>query len=341
MLGQKPPLPVRAIRWLRQHKEEALRGVYGRSGPWARLARFPIPLLAPWRSNEVHAHRVGTGIGDVLLCTPALRELKARNPACNLHFYTQLPSLLRGLPYIDEVHDAGDAQAGSLTLTYANAIPAQVHLARLMGDELGLEVSDVTPDCVVDAALVERWLSAWRYLPRPHVLILRRASDWTPNKNWQDSSWVTLASSLSQFGTVIEIGAMDDKVPQPRGSYQDLRGRTSLEELVAAVAAADLYVGPISGPMHIAAATKTPAIVIVGGYEHPRGIEYKSQTYLYSPVPCAPCWLREPCPFDRKCLAAIAPATVERLVKELWANAGKSTRDAAPTILHFIDGVSA
>jgi ADP-heptose:LPS heptosyltransferase len=322
-------------RILRQHKDEALRGVYGRSGFWARLARYPIPLLAPWRSREVHLLRVGKAIGDVLLCTPALRELKARNPRCRVHFYTQLPSLLHGLPYIDEVHLATEAPAKSVTLQYGNAIPTHAHLARVMGDEVGLEVSDVTPDCAVDASLVERYRNAWRDLPRPHVLIVRRASEWTPNKNWQDESWVSLADSLSRFGTIIEVGTVDEKTPLPAGSYLDLRGRTSLEELVAAVAAADIYVGPISGPMHIAAAVKTPAIVIVGGYEHPEGVEYKGQTYLYAPVSCSPCWLREPCPFDRKCLAAISPLSVERLVRESWAAEANFAFEAEPKILNF------
>jgi ADP-heptose:LPS heptosyltransferase len=331
---RKPPLFMRVTRTLRRYKEEALRGVYGRSGPWARLARYPIPLLAPWRSREVHLLRIGKAIGDVLLCTPALRELKARNPRCRVHFYTQLPSLVQGLPYIDEVHLATEAPAKNVTLQYGNAIPTHVHLARVMGDEVGLEVSDVTPDCVVDTLLVERYRNAWRDLPRPHVLIVRRASEWTPNKNWQDDSWVSLADSLSQFGTVIEVGAAET-TPSPAGSYLDLRGRTTLEELIAAVAAADIYVGPISGPMHIAAAVKTPAIVIVGGYEHPVGAQYKGQTYLYTPVPCSPCWLREPCPYDRKCLAAISPLAVERLVRENWATEATLAAEAEPKTLHF------
>jgi len=35
-------------------------------------------------------------------------------------------------------------------------------------------------------------------------------------------------------------------------------------------------------------------------------------------VPCAPCWLRTPCPFDLKCLRAIASAQVEQAVGRTW-----------------------
>lgn len=328
-------LGTRLRKGIARRREAALRGVYGRSGPFARLARHPIPMLAPWRSNEIHLRR-GRGIGDVLLCTPAVRELKNRNPQCRVHFYTDFPILLSGLPYIDEVHPVSEAPAKCLTMQYENATPTQAHLARVMGDLLGIEVEDVTPDCVVNEDIVENWVNAWSNLPRPHILILRRASDWTPNKNWQDASWVTLAESLSQFGTVIEVGAADDKTPLPKGSFVDLRGRTTVEELIAAVAAADLYIGPISAPMHIAAAVKTPAIVIAGGYEDPRGVEYKEQTYLYTAVPCAPCWLREPCPFNLKCLGEIKPAAVERLVRGRWAGNTEQSSEAPPNILEVL-----
>jgi len=262
--SKKPPLSVRIPKVLKRYKDEALRGVYGRSGRWARLARFPIPMLEPWRAPEIHLRRP-QGLGDVLLCTPAIRELKRRNPQCRVYFYTDYPAFVRGLPYIDEVRPTSLAPSNSLFMDYKDAIPVHAHIARVIGDRLGLGVSDVTPDCMVDSKLVQKWKEAWSSLPRPHILILRRASSWTPNKDWQEASWVELINEIAHFGTVIESGATVEQTPVPHGSYVDLRGSTSLEELIAAVAAADLYIGPISGAMHIAAAVKTPAIVIAGG----------------------------------------------------------------------------
>jgi ADP-heptose:LPS heptosyltransferase len=43
------------------------------------------------------------GLGDVLMCTPALRELKQRSPTCRVTCYTELTSLVSGLPFIDDV----------------------------------------------------------------------------------------------------------------------------------------------------------------------------------------------------------------------------------------------
>ena len=70
--------------------------------------------------------------------------------------------------------------------------------------------------------------------------------------------------------------------------------------------------------MHIAAAVHTPSVVIVGGYEHPTNAHYAGNVEFYTAVPCAPCWLRAPCPFDLKCLRAITSAQVEQAVGQTW-----------------------
>jgi ADP-heptose:LPS heptosyltransferase len=157
-------------------------------------------------------------------------------------------------------------------------------------------------------------------LPWPRVIVQRRASRWTLNKDWPDKCWVELINSLSRRTGVIEIGEKTYNEKVPLENYVDLRDDTSLEELVAVVAAGDIFVGPVSGPAHIAAAAGIPAVVIIGGYEHPKNTSYSEHISLYTAVGCAPCWLREPCPYDLKCLKMIRPSTVESAVWRAWAN---------------------
>src|ERR1700731_911808 len=73
-----------------------------RSGPIARLLRYPNPLKRPWQRQTIDLARE-SALGDVLMCTPVLRELKRRNPHCHIRFYTNFGPLVNGLPYIDEV----------------------------------------------------------------------------------------------------------------------------------------------------------------------------------------------------------------------------------------------
>jgi len=184
---------------------------------------------------------------------------------------------------------------------------------------LGVEVTDVRPDCVIDPALVARFRAAWQGLQRPHIVINRHASSWTPNKAWPEGHWTELIRRLSQNASVIEVGASPGMESDDFGDrYVDLRGLTTLEEFVAAIAAADLNLGPMSGPVHIAAAVGKRSVVIIGGYEGPSNAGYPSNIALYTPVECARCWLDAPCPYGLRCLNVISPDQVERAVWSLW-----------------------
>jgi ADP-heptose:LPS heptosyltransferase len=290
-----------------------------RWGCAARWVRWPLPWLAPYRRSRLHLLRPAA-LGDVLMCTPALRELKRRNPLCHVTFYTDFPDLIAALPFIDQVRPAWESPRDAIWLNYERNLPPRRHIARIFGDHLGLHVPDVRPSCVVDPVLRNRFREAWKDLPRPWIIVNRRAGGWTPNKDWPDELWSELIDRMASWGTVLEVGVAAASLPsRSGGGYFDLRGKTTLPELIAAIAASDLQVGPITGTVHIAAAMGVPSVVIYGGYEHPDGSSYPGNINLYSPVECAPCWLRDPCPFGKKCLHQITPDQVEAAVHRLWA----------------------
>jgi ADP-heptose:LPS heptosyltransferase len=255
------------------------------------------------------------------MCTPVLRELKRRNPHCYIRFYTEFGPLVNGLSYIDEVLPYDQKPAGILRISYDHAVPPEVHLSRIIGDKIGLKLTDTRPNCITRGDLIEGYRQSLAHLPSPRIVFLRQSSAHTPNKNWPDRNWVALITSLARNATVIEIGqqyATAGAIASP--NYVDMRGKTSLEEMAAIVAACDLHVGPVSGPMHIAVAVGTPSVTICGGYESPRGTEQppglKTTTniFLSTDLPCSPCWLREPCPIGLKCLTSISPSQVENAI---------------------------
>jgi ADP-heptose:LPS heptosyltransferase len=273
------------------------------------------------------------GLGDVLLCTPALQKLKRVNPACDVTLYTDFPGLLEGLSFVDAIRRYDERPIGCIHLAYEDMIPPRRHISKVIGDTLGLRVTDVRPRCAVNRDIVSRLRSDWRDLPEPRILVSRRAGPWTPNKDWPDDYWEELLDRLCARCTVIEVGARAEGAEsRRRGCYVDLRGRTNLEELVAAIAAADVHVGPVSGPVHIAAAVGTPSVVIYGGYEHPVCAGYPWNINLYSPVACSPCWLRDPCPYGKDCLTRIKPRDVEDEVNRLLISCQRSARDVKESV---------
>jgi ADP-heptose:LPS heptosyltransferase len=294
------------------------RRILARSGVPARVMRLGAQWRWPWRRAELIVAR-GGGIGDVLMATPLLREAKRRHPALRTILYTNhCAALVRGLPYIDEVRPLEAMPANAIDLTYEDAIPPGVPLPQILADHVGLRLDDIVPDCVVSQDRIAYFRGLWAELPRPHFVVLRRAGYWTRNKDWADTSWVGLLTRLGDTATIIEIGEEDAKLAAVvLPNYIDMRSQIPLHELPAVIAAADLYIGPVSGPMHVAAAVGTRGVIICGGYEHPIGCSYPGHHMLYTPVPCAPCWLRGPCPNQHACLTAISVADVEAAVWEV------------------------
>jgi ADP-heptose:LPS heptosyltransferase len=331
---------------LNSYRYQLADRVNAKSGWLARRIRWPLGIGSPYRWSEVHVFRVG-GIGDSLMCTPALRLLKQARPHCRIIFYTRFVQAFRGLPFLDEVRPLTDCshptavyslrkprgvgyvrilcgyRSGFTELLYEGSIPPRRHIARIFGDQLGLDVGDVRPSCVFDEALIRQYQEAWAHLPRPWVIVNRKSAD-CPNRNWMNAHWDRLIASLLNRYTVIETGARGDGCdPVQHPHYVDL-SRTPLDRFLAAVAAGDIHVGPDSGPVHVAAAAGKPSVVIFGGFSHPDGVDYPGNINLYTALPCSPCWLLlEPCPYDRICLSRISPEQVESAIGSL-AGAGRS-----------------
>jgi ADP-heptose:LPS heptosyltransferase len=304
----------------RLYYDRILRILSSKSDLLNHRFRFPIPSFAPHNNRLVLVARA-SAMGDVLMCTPALRRLKQINPMCRVVFFTRYRDIVEGLSFLDEVCDYYDVlPPGTITLIYEHCPPGRRHLSRVLGDWLGLRVPNVRPACIVPVKTVSEFRENWRKFPRPWVVINRNAGPWTPNKDWPASHWDELVERVSTRATVVEIGK--ENKYRIANVTVDLRGKTTRMEMIAAIAASDLHVGPISGPVHIAAAVGTPAVVIYGGYEHPSGTSYPGNINLYSPVACSPCWLRTPCPYNRECLSRISVDHVECALWKLWNRVG-------------------
>lgn len=305
--------------FLKWYEPACIGPVRSRFGALSRRMRYPNPLRVPYREASLEACR-DIALGDVLMCTPALRRAKQLNPKCRISFYTRYPTLLAGLPFIDHVAHWDDRPKDAIFFGYEDTIPPKRHIAKVMGDCIGVRVDDVRPECALDRQIVGRIEEELSGFPRPWIVINRFAGPHTPNKDWPKANWAKLARELARSSTVIEIGTTDEASnASVAGNYVNLAQRTKLAELVAVIAAADVHVGPISGPVHIAAAVGTPSVVIYGGYEHPVCSEYSGNINLYSPVKCSPCWLRDPCPYFLSCLHSIAVEKVQSSIATLCA----------------------
>ena len=95
-----------------------------------------------------------------------------------------------------------------------------------------------------------------------------------------------------------------------------LAGRLNLVEIRELISRAALFIGPDSGPMHIAASTSTPIIAYFGptlpalfGPWRP-GLDPARTVIFQKSLDCRPCRQRECVTGDYRCLRTIAPADI-------------------------------
>jgi ADP-heptose:LPS heptosyltransferase len=71
-----------------------------------------------------------------------------------------------------------------------------------------------------------------------------------------------------------------------------------------------VFIGLAGFLMHLARAVDCRGVIIYGGREKPTQTGYVANKNLYNQVKCAPCWLRNPCDYDRKCLDMVTASQV-------------------------------
>jgi len=148
--------------------------------------------------------------------------------------------------------------------------------------------------------------------------VLLPGTNW-PTKQWPIEHFAAIVEPLKRrFGLPSVVAGTRD-APMLSGAV-DLRGRTTLKQLVALIEKATLVIANDTGPMHIAAALGRPMIALFGPTNPLRTGPYRRlDTVLRVQMPCAPCYSRK-CS-HRSCLKWLTPdmvlRQVERLVSEL------------------------
>ena len=170
------------------------------------------------------------------------------------------------------------------------------------------------------------------------LVLIHPGPSWTV-KEWPSEHWAHLVVALRQhgFASIAQLGVerylhFGQVAVKPIHGTASLVGALTVEECIAAISVARLFVGIDSGLLHIAAATRTPAVGLFGStspqvlYE-PKLREY----YVTSRVECAGCHHRLPqlhwfsgCPHDIRCMKTIGvPEVLASCLARLEAPSGQ------------------
>jgi heptosyltransferase-2 len=135
---------------------------------------------------------------------------------------------------------------------------------------MGVPLATTEPNLQLPTALLAAVAARYASAPRPWVVLGLGGSH--PTKDWPAQHWKTFVDALRQrvSGTIFLVGGPDNAAHAERLAAGDAGARVvnacdlSIAEAAALLRHADLFVGPDSGPMNLAAAGGTPAFGLFG-----------------------------------------------------------------------------
>lgn len=199
---------------------------------------------------------------------------------------------------------------------------------------LGIEACDPARDAVempddsAAAARVTAILAEAGIAPRDPLVVVH-VSAGNPFRRWPPESFATLVAELARRNPerrfMLTSGPSD--VDAARAIVERIRtrsgtasgavahGQFDVGELRALTARASVYIGGDSGPLHVAATTRTPIVALFGPTLPERSMPWRDARWFAEavdagPLPCRPCRQRTCEPGDFRCLTRIGPERV-------------------------------
>ena len=151
-------------------------------------------------------------------------------------------------------------------------------------------------------------------------------------KRWYPKEFAKVAIELSKKYEIIIFGGdsetqMANDIEQELQeanitNYQNLAGKTTVEELISYISILDLFITNDSGPMHLASAFQVPTICIFGSTKSKETSQWQNNisVLIKKDFKCMPCMKRE-CPLvgeqNHQCMKSI---TANDVLEAVFAN---------------------
>lgn len=265
--------------------------------------------------------------GDLVMLSAALRDLHLSNPD---GFVTDVrsscPEIWEHNPYITPLHDE-DSEVELVDCRYplvneSNRIP--VHFVQAFGhflsERLGVAIRTtsfkgdihLSHTEITKPSVVEQWSGE----DLPFWIVLSGGKlDFTV-KWWEANRYQAVINAFAGRILFVQVGHETDHHPRLSGVL-DLRGKTTLRDLIVLIHHAQGVLCPVTAAMHLAAAvpcrptapSNRACVVVAGGREPPHWESYPAHQFIHTvgTLPCCEtggCWkarvkpLGDGCGFD-------------------------------------------
>ena len=265
------------------------------------------------------------GIGDVLMCTPMLRQIKADFPNVELTFGIDMHStsgnvyyeLVKNAPFIDHVVDARyvketdyDAvvDISSVCIRYEHSGLPVLNRVEIFARAAGIPRM-VDKRCWYASEEAERkWAQKLLepYRQEGKKIVVLHTASMEGKRCWPAEKYIQIveqgiSDKLPVQFVVIDFNHVFNKWEQYPNTHN--ASATTLRQMAALIEAADFFIGPDSGPMHLAGAVGTPSIVTFGSIPPEARINFypTHEGVRLDNLACIGCWYK-PCPYNTRCM---------------------------------------
>lgn len=295
------------------------------NSPYLRAGNFYNVLLAKKGKGKACVIRRLGGIGDVLMCTPALRQLKADFPELELTFAIDMHStsgniyyeLMKNAPFVNHLIDARfvkdqdyDAvvdissvcikheHSGLPLLNRIDIFARACGIPNLVNKKSWYSVTNA--EFTWAQKILEPLRKDGKKIVVLHTASMEGKRCWPREKYFQLVEQ-GLQDNLSVCFVLLDFNHVFDKWEQYSNCYN--ASNTTLRQMAALIAASDFFIGPDSGPMHLAGAIGIPSVITFGSIPPEARINYypTHEGVRVDTLACIGCWYR-PCPYDTKCM---------------------------------------
>lgn len=222
------------------------------------------------------------------------------------------------------------ANGRSLFLTHGVPFPKERGTEHLVTtykrilSPLQIPLSQTVPQLFVmkeEEEAIEQILRQYQIPKDATIIGLNPTAAYGPAKCWPKERYHALAKKLLSekrdcfilvFGDQSSADLCNVITSELGPRAVNLAGRTSLRELITFIKRINLLVTNDSGPMHMAAALKTPLLAIFGSTSDVATGPYQHGKVIHKHVSCSPCFQRV-CPIDFRCMTTIS---VEEVYQE-------------------------
>lgn len=271
--------------------------------------------------------RFGAGLGDQILCTAVLRELRRRGQR-DLWMASDHGELFLNSPDVDVVVPE-EKKYFELAQMLKSPVPNISYTTYVLAGD-----RDIPPDRPIISLMCQKAGITGEIALRPY-LYLSSAEKTTgrivpnqiaiqtsglgarypmKNKEWYAERFQQVVDSLRSKFDFVQVGAASDPL---MSGVHDLRGKTSIRETAVILSQSILMIGLVGGLMHLARAVDCRAVIIYGGRELSSQSGYICNENLASTMPCSPCWLRNDCEYERECMRMIdADAVLKAVIRQ-------------------------